>query len=485
MRNFRKAIIIIICAAILSPYAAAYELTESEHIFSDGIIHKEIRADDYFNDGSGRNEIFNLLEVDFTKKGISALSTISHDCATGLQTIGEQAYAAIEKGKNVVAGINCDMYAMDTAFGPGVGTPSCPTIVDGVIYNSFLYQGEPSILPIFTVDENNNPDIKNLKLNIHIEMSYKSGKKFSYDTWLFNRNFTAMNSIIVFNSKISEGGILEILTGTNSGYDIDLSKATFYIISGAEGASEVQAGKTYKGTVESYHKFDGTAKYTIPDDGFIIVDLSSQMYYPPSAVAAEFTFSIDEIIDDNYTLVSRNDIVQAVGAYNWIVKDGVVQTIEIYKKQRYPIIDRLITANPARTGIGIKADGTVVAATVDSRVWDSDGMTMEEWGEFFASQGCINAVNFDGGGSTEMVAIGSSKNDIITVNKPSNNVSREIATGLFFTADDVKVKGLTQPLMQPRTVMVLAAAILISATVISGGTVFIVYNKRKGDRKRL
>ena len=478
MKMFKKAICFVIISSILTTYAAAYENENNQHIFTEGIVHKEIRYDDYFGDGSGRKEVFNVLEVDFSKEGVSALTTISNNAATGVQTLGEQAYAAIERGKNVVAGINCDMYAMDSIYGPGVGIPSCVTIVDGVIYSTPLYKNSFYRLPVFTVDENNSPDIKYLSLDITINID-RNGTPYTYNTWLFNRNFGTSDGIIVFNSKISSDGILEILTKSESNVGIDLSKASFFTISGVEGASDAKAGITYSGTIESCEKYDGNNKFNIPDDGFLIVDLNSKMYSGMYAKTAEITFNLNEVDDKGNIIAPANNIVQSVGAYNWIVKDGIAQTIEMYEEAHFPAIDRLVTASPARTGIGIKADGTVVAATVDVRVWESDGMTMEEWGEFFKSLGCVEAVNFDGGGSTEMVAIGDNSKHIITVNKPSNNESREISTGLLFTADNVRLKGITQPIIQPRTLMVIIATVVIAVPVGTASVVIILRQRRR------
>ena len=467
-------LLIILCSLA----AAAYESTDKSHVFTKGIVHKEIRYDDYFNDGSGRKEVFNLLEVDFREKGVSALTTISHNSVTGVQTLGDQAYEAIENGNNVVAGINCDMYAMDSIYGSGIGTPSCITIVDGIIYNTPLYKNSFYRLPVFTVDENNIPDIKHLSLDITIKIDRK-GKAYTYNTWMFNRSFGALNGILVFNSKISKDGILNIVTDVESNVGIDLSKATFFTISGADGASEVNAGKTYSGIIESCEKYNGNNMFEIPDDGFLIVDLNSEMYSGMYAKSAEITFNLNEVDDKGNIIAPANNIVQSVGAYNWIVKDGVAQTIEMYEEAHFPAIDRLVTASPARTGIGIKADGTVVAATVDVRVWESEGMTMEEWGEFFKSLGCIEAVNFDGGGSTEMIAIGDNSEHIITVNKPSNNESREISRGLLFTADGVRLKGMTQPIIQPRTLIVIIATVVIAVPVGTASFVIILRQKRR------
>ena len=78
-----------------------------------------------------------------------------------------------------------------------------------------------------------------------------------------------------------------------------------------------------------------------------------------------------------------------------------------------------------------------------------------------------------------MIAIGDNSEHIITVNKPSNNESREISTGLLFTADGVRLKGMTQPIIQPRTLIVIIATVVIAVPVGTASVVIIVRQKRR------
>ena len=90
-------------------------------------------------------------------------------------------------------------------------------------------------------------------------------------------------------------------------------------------------------------------------------------------------------------------------------------------------------------------------------------MTMEEWGNFFASQGAVNAVNFDGGGSTEMILI-NSENGLDTVNSPTGGGSREIATGLLLLSEDGKFNGYDEP--EKDMFIIIAASVLGVMTLI-------------------
>lgn len=77
-----------------------------------------------------------------------------------------------------------------------------------------------------------------------------------------------------------------------------------------------------------------------------------------------------------------------------------------------------------RTALGLTADGSVLLLVVDGRSAISKGMTLYELADFLRQEGAVTAMNFDGGGSSEMI-IG--KN---IVNVPSDGGERTIRVGL-------------------------------------------------------
>lgn len=77
-----------------------------------------------------------------------------------------------------------------------------------------------------------------------------------------------------------------------------------------------------------------------------------------------------------------------------------------------------------RTAVGLKRDGTLLLLVVDGRSSLSGGLTLTELAQYLLRQGAYNAVNFDGGGSSEMVIRGQ------VVNKPSDGKERRVSIGL-------------------------------------------------------
>jgi len=74
----------------------------------------------------------------------------------------------------------------------------------------------------------------------------------------------------------------------------------------------------------------------------------------------------------------------------------------------------------ARTMIGVRADGDILLATVDGIPGVSEGMTLTEEAALMRSLGATDAMNLDGGGSTQFASFGQ------IVGQPSSNPLRPV-----------------------------------------------------------
>ncbi len=87
-----------------------------------------------------------------------------------------------------------------------------------------------------------------------------------------------------------------------------------------------------------------------------------------------------------------------------------------------------------RSAVGIKEDGTLVFCAVDGRRKGvSVGMKILTLGEYLVSLGCVEAANFDGGGSTAVRAFLPAGDKNTLVNKPSEGSERAVSTAVVFT----------------------------------------------------
>lgn len=77
-----------------------------------------------------------------------------------------------------------------------------------------------------------------------------------------------------------------------------------------------------------------------------------------------------------------------------------------------------------RTGVGILPNKHVVLAVVDGRQEQSIGCTLTEFAQLLKNFGVVDAVNFDGGGSSELVVGGK------VINNPSDGSERSVGSAL-------------------------------------------------------
>jgi exopolysaccharide biosynthesis protein len=122
------------------------------------------------------------------------------------------------------------------------------------------------------------------------------------------------------------------------------------------------------------------------------------------------------------------------------------------------------TRNP-RTAAGLTQDAkTVILAVVDGRSSSSVGMTCTELAKLMTGFGAYNAVNLDGGGSTDMYVRG-----IGVVNTPSDGTERVVGNHLAVMAPVLgtvgSVHGIVYEAPDPKSV--LAGA---SVSIANGGT---------------
>ncbi len=124
-----------------------------------------------------------------------------------------------------------------------------------------------------------------------------------------------------------------------------------------------------------------------------------------------------------------SDVTYAVGGCPWIVRNG---RFWMDAEEEHIVPGFYDVPNP-RTAVGRRADGKLVIVTVDGRQAMSVGMKLSELAAVMISLGCVEAINLDGGGSTEMA--GSQG----VLNCPSDGFERATATCLA-------VFGRTSPL---------------------------------------
>ncbi|MGJ6979116.1 phosphodiester glycosidase family protein [Aestuariimicrobium soli] len=131
------------------------------------------------------------------------------------------------------------------------------------------------------------------------------------------------------------------------------------------------------------------------------------------------TASVGDAVD--VTVGTDVPVDVAVGGSQWMIRDGVVSTVD--------------EATAGRTAIGVSKDGTrLKVVTIDGRAGDSHGMTIRELSAFMRDLGVWNALNLDGGGSTTLLARPAGTEALQLVNRPSDGSQRLDSNALVFTS---------------------------------------------------
>lgn len=93
----------------------------------------------------------------------------------------------------------------------------------------------------------------------------------------------------------------------------------------------------------------------------------------------------------------------------------------VYKGRLMPMRDdkTFVTSRHNRTAIGVKGDGTILLVTVDGRMRESEGLSLQDFQRMLRYLGCLDALNMDGGGSTTMYVKGFPHHGLVT--HPTDN----------------------------------------------------------------
>ena len=143
--------------------------------------------------------------------------------------------------------------------------------------------------------------------------------------------------------------------------------------------------------------------------------------------AAEFlkNVQIGDTLNINQEILSDdgnfNEIPNVIGAGPRLVMDGKIFVTA--DAEQFPKDIRVGRA--PRSAIGVNEYGDYILAVVDGRQAHSKGCTLQEWAAILLNEfGAVNAINLDGGGSTELIV----RDNL--VNKPSDGRERMVGSAL-------------------------------------------------------
>ena len=140
--------------------------------------------------------------------------------------------------------------------------------------------------------------------------------------------------------------------------------------------------------------------------------------------SAEFlkTLKVGNKVEVRQTLEQEeaDNAKHVIGAGPLLVRNGKAYVTA--DEEQFPA--DIAVGRAPRTAIGIKPDGSILLVVAEGRSVTSAGLTLNELAEYMVKLGASEAMNFDGGGSSEMVL------NKKVVNKPSDGSERPVRAGL-------------------------------------------------------
>ncbi len=320
----------------------------------------------------------------------SVIPSITYGSALyGTSTLTSETSRLENLGIDILGGTNADFFSFQT------GVPMSNAIIDGKIVTKdssgqeaigILDDGTAFISKVFLYAVLKKED--GTEMHIHNINKYRQ----PYSSYMLTRDFS------------------ETTKNTTSGYDI--------ILGSVEG--EMKLGTTMTAVVESVTL--NNSSIPIPEDKLVItVDANA-----PEEILTPFsTLKEGEQVSIRFSAQgdSRwNDVKVGMGAFGGrLLTNGEVNP-------------NLEAGAAPRTAIGLKEDGTIILYTIDGRQsGHSYGVQLKTLASRLKELGCIDALNFDGGGSTAISVQMPGNSSANLINKPSEGKERSVSTYFLFT----------------------------------------------------
>ncbi|MGI6776816.1 MAG: phosphodiester glycosidase family protein [Acetivibrionales bacterium] len=369
-----------------------YERSSKQIISSGAILENIVK----FTDKGWLN--INILRVDLSNRYIEVDSLSNTSSLQKLTTVKNLLH-----NRNAIAGVNASFF---NPTGEGNGYPDGPIVESGEIISAYgEYNRYGDTMASFSIDDMG---------------------EVLYSYWKTDISIIAPNGESISVNQYNKPSRLQY--------------SDYTVLDRRWSEKSIGVQKTWPDIIEVVVE-DGKISeirqsepaVNIPVDGYVIVTRLA------NAAFILDNFKIGDRVElDIRTDPDWEDMEMAVTGSSILVKDG-----RIPDKFSYDIAS-VSKANP-RTVIGSSRDGKeLFLVTVDGRQNSSIGMTQREMADFMLRIGAYNALNFDGGGSTTMVARTPGTSSLEVVNSPSDGSERIVSTavGIFSVAPPSSLEGL-------------------------------------------
>jgi hypothetical protein len=359
------------------------------------------------------------------------------DTIYGGLTIDQILAHAESLGLNVIAAVNSDFYSMQN------GVPLGLVVENGVYKSSPSGRNAVAVLDTGEIHIARSPSVSMTLTNLGGGENYEvMGQSVTVDH--FNKYRTDTGGLYIFSSAFST-----VSTRTPTG-------GCFVRFEILEGTPKLHGTML----LEVAEITEAPGDFPIGDE-YLVLSASSI-----SSRAGELSkFSLgDRVLLETVCSDERLATAQwASGGGDILIENGAITDQTQWDKD-------ILAAHP-RTAFGIKADGTIVTYVMDGRNNSvSSGLKLKDLADELLAQGCIDAINLDGGGSSVMSIRVPTTGMQKVINAPSDGAPRKCGSYLLFVTDkkpDGYPKHLT--LLDEGAVLLTGATLALNYTAQDAG----------------
>lgn len=324
----------------------------------------------------------------------------------GTSTMQQIAKKLSEDGLRMVAGINASFFDFDT------GIPYGLVVTDGVVRTA------STDMPSVGFYTDGSTVIGNPELELTMRTSDGSSTQIFY-----NKRLTTKNGIGLYSRDYDSK-----TKNTISAYNL--------LLEPVRRDNGLPLNGTLELEVAGYQ--ENTASCSIPD-GYYVLSIAEDSIYPSALEHMKQLRKGDRVSIVTSCAPEWENVLYACSGNELLVEDGVACeefTLDSEKK------------NAARTAIGLTQDGTLVLYTVDGGE-TSYGMNLSELADRMVEEGCVIALNLDGGGSTTLGATYPGYSSGATVNEPEDGALRACANFIFLVRETEPAENASSIFLYP------------------------------------
>ena len=379
-----------------------------------GICDGVVRHTYKFTTNKNYNSAVVVTEVDLNKVHITAGTTNNSVLSLSKSTPIKQAEAFMKDNTNaqVVAAVNADFF--------GGSSPVNAFVKDSVIVKDShndkgiydytnLNADIPASMPMLFGISGNVAQVAPIIKNATVEETIQS-KLFAELTLTKDKKTSVLTRSVIFNDSVGSKSKTNIITSPDcEGMALPGSKVL--------NIKKHESNSTrLHGEVAFIQDILSNSTYIANDEYFYVI-------IPEGKDLGEI--SVGDVISYNINSADNTwkyyDTI--IGCRQALVIDGEIPTTVAKENS-----NGAQSTNIPRTAVGVMPDGKVAIFSVESLYYgkknsndsDSHGLSLPELADFMRYFGVYNGANFDGGGSTQLISLNPTSNELEVVVRSSD-----------------------------------------------------------------